>query len=125
MSGSVAAVILMVAGAQLPAPATKTPEPPTSAMPAQRPHASPAAPYRKLFTQPQQSAPLASAHQALQERKQELEGREPKIVCHMKVIPADPHLDPKIIIAPPQDPGVTFHITRIPAPACPGPGVRR
>jgi hypothetical protein len=118
MNGSVAALLMVLMGAQVPSPPAKAPEPPTSATPAQSPKASPAAPYRKLFTQPQQSAPLASAHQALQERKQEMEGREPKIVCHMKVIPVDPHLDPKIVIAPRHEPNLTFHLRRIPAPAC-------
>jgi len=118
MSGSIAAVILMLAGAQLPAAPPKTAEPPTAGPPAQSPNLSPAAPYRKLFIQPQQSAARDRLQQALQDHKDTLNGGEPKIVCHMKVIRIDPRIDPKIIIPPRQEPDQTFHIRRIPAPAC-------
>jgi hypothetical protein len=69
----------------------------------------PSDPYRQLF-------------QSQQALKQALDGqtgtRQPKIVCGMLVVPADPSIDPKMRITPPQDPNVEYKIRAIEPPMC-------
>ena len=55
--------------------------------------ASRANPYQKLF-QPRDLKEVARA----QQRDHARQSTEPRVVCGMKVIPADPRIDPKIFI---------------------------
>ena len=118
MSGSTAALVLALTGVQIPAPPAKTPEPPpqTTAA-AASPSDSATAPYKKLFTPPRDAGARAQLRAALQEQKRRPADREPKIVCGMVVYPADPQVDPKMIVRRPE-PAPTSHIKRIPPPAC-------
>jgi hypothetical protein len=118
MSGSIAALVLGLTVAQIPAPPAKTPEPPSQAtVGSSGPSDSATAPYQKLFTPPRAAAEQPHLQAALQELKRRVEPREPKIVCGMIVYPADPQVDPRMIVRPPEPPP-TFHIKRIPPPAC-------
>jgi len=117
MSGSTAALVIALIGTQVPAPPARTPEPPPQATAAApTPSDSATAPYQKLFTPPLDAAAQAQLHAALQEQERRV-GRKPKIVCSMIVYPADPQVDPKMIVRP-REPAPTFHIKRIPPPAC-------
>ena len=44
--------------------------------------------------------------------------KQPTIVCGMLVIPADPAIDPKMLITPPQDPKVEYRIRTVEPPIC-------
>jgi len=68
-------------------------------------------PFGRLFEQADERA----ARQALQAVRSQKS--EPKIVCGMVVIPADPRIDPKIVVPPPADAG-TSKIRRIVPPVC-------
>jgi hypothetical protein len=66
-------------------------------------------PYGKLF----------QTRQALQQAVgDKANDRTPRVVCGMLVIPADPSLDPKMLITPPQDPSVEYKIRTIDPPVC-------
>ena len=98
--------------ALLAVPAVSGPDQPTSSAPStslvpfqQQPSSS--KPYRQLFEVPgletsvKRPAPIAT----------------PRVVCGMTIIPADPSVDPKILVAPPRED--TRHTPRvIPPPVC-------
>jgi hypothetical protein len=88
-------------------------------------------PYKDLF-KPEGQTPddnLARAQERLREalrRRQQLQhlqpvappGQEtPQVVCGMTIIPADPSIDPKMILEVPAG-SVDFTIKRIPPPVC-------
>lgn len=66
-------------------------------------------PYGRLF---QARPPLA---QAVAEAPQD---SRPKVVCGMLIVPADPTLDPRMRITPPQDPKLEYKIRSIDPPIC-------
>jgi hypothetical protein len=68
-----------------------------------------AKPYGKLF----QARQLWQ--QAIAEKAKDA---KPKVVCGMLIVPADPSLDPKMRIAPPQNPNVEYTIRTIDPPVC-------
>ena len=62
---------------------------------------------------------LFKAQQLLQQAVADKAGdAKPKVVCGMLIIPADPSLDPKMRITPPQDPNVEYKIRAIDPPVC-------
>ena len=68
-------------------------------------------PFGKLFEQAQERAARQALQAVLSQKP------EPKIVCGMVVIQADPRIDPKILVPPPADAG-TSKIRRIVPPVC-------
>jgi hypothetical protein len=66
-------------------------------------------PYGKLF-QAQQLLQQAVADKVKESR--------PTVVCGMVIIPADPSIDPKMRVTPPQDPNVEYKIRTIDPPVC-------
>jgi hypothetical protein len=74
--------------------------------------ASRANPYKNLFKPPDLKA-VARAQQSDSVTR----AREPRVVCGMKVIPADPSIDPKMIIPRPPD-GTRYTMRVIPPPIC-------
>ena len=69
-------------------------------------------PYKKLFQQP----PLDQTARA-ERRADAAASTAPRVVCGMTVIPADPNIDPKMIIRrPPDDTRYTIRV--IPPPLC-------
>jgi hypothetical protein len=126
MNGSVAALLMVLMGAQVPSPPAKAPEPEaaqkagtaTGSIKAPvSPSGSATAPYQKLFDVPSLAAAEAQLKIVLQDQAAHMARPAPKVVCGMVVHPADPQVDPKMIVRPPE-PGPTFHIKRIPPPAC-------
>lgn len=67
-------------------------------------------PYRNLF-QPRDLKEVARAQQ-----DREPKSPRPRVVCGMTIIPADPKIDPKMVIERPRD-GVRYTIRAVP-PAC-------
>jgi hypothetical protein len=66
-------------------------------------------PYGKLF----------EARRALSQAIAEApKDSKPRVVCGMLIIPADPSLDPKMLITPPQDPKLEYKIRTIDPPIC-------
>ena len=68
-------------------------------------------PYQQLF----------AARQALenaQQQKAAAESLKPKVVCGMMIVPADPTIDPKMRITPPQNPNLEYKIRVIEPPIC-------
>ena len=63
-------------------------------------------PYKKLF-EPQKSI----------QRSSEPPAGKPKTVCGMTIVPADPSIDPKMVI-PPKSGGVDYTIRAIDPPIC-------
>lgn len=111
MSGFVAGIVLVVAGAQLPV------QPPAAIDRAPQDTTTPlAGPYQTLFIQPRNAA-RERLGAAVREHARAPATRAPKVVCGMVVVPADPQVDPKMIHRP-VEPGPTYHIKRIPPAAC-------
>ena len=68
-------------------------------------------PYKQLF----------AAQQALKNAQQQQAAAEPlkpKVVCGMMVVPADPTIDPKMRITPPQNPNLEYKIRVVEPPTC-------
>jgi len=67
-------------------------------------------PYQQLF----------AAQQALKSAQQKagVEQLKPKVVCGMMIVPADPTIDPKMRITPPQNPNLEYKIRVIEPPVC-------
>ena len=66
---------------------------------------SPADPYRNLFQPPEVSSVPSSVTPKAQ------------VVCGMTVIPADPSVDPTMVL-PPKNDGVKYTIRAVPPPIC-------
>ena len=66
---------------------------------------APANPYTKLFQLPKGLVDPRPAE------------RKPKVVCGMTIIPADPKIDPKMVVQRPFD-GVDYKIRTIDPPVC-------
>jgi hypothetical protein len=73
--------------------------------------------YKKLFTVSEDAMQKART-QAAAELQRHAARTQPRVVCGMTVIQADPEVDPKIVHRPAPSPTTTFHIKRIPPPAC-------
>ena len=71
-------------------------------------------PYKQLF-EAQTALKLAMAQAQAQAKTSPL---KPKVVCGMMIIPADPTLDPKMRITPPQSPNLEYKIRVIEPPVC-------
>lgn len=67
-------------------------------------------PYQQLF----------AAQQALKGAQQQsaATAQQPKVVCGMMIIPADPTIDPKMRITPPQDSRVEYKIRVVEPTVC-------
>lgn len=68
--------------------------------------------YKQLF-QAQQALKAAVAQE--QARTTPL---KPKVVCGMLIVPADPTVDPKMRITPPQNPKLEYKIRVVEPPVC-------
>jgi hypothetical protein len=88
---------------------TRSPEP-TARLGALRP-AQGATPYSKLFQAPDALKQAVEPQTAKPAPKT-------KIVCGMMVVEADPSLDPKMLVTPPQDPKLTYTIRVFEPPMC-------
>lgn len=115
--------LIVMASVQAP---SSTPAPPEDTITARVPPSDEASaatgigtqPFQKLFTQPKNAATQEErARRLLDAQKQFADRNAPKIVCGMIVIPADPGIDPKMVHRS-GDSSTTFHIRRIPPPAC-------
>ena len=69
-------------------------------------------PYQNLFKPPDLKA-AARAEQRDNARR----ATEPRVVCGMTVIPADPNIDPKIFVERPPDP-TRYTMRIVPPPVC-------
>jgi len=69
-------------------------------------------PYKRLF-EAQTALKLAMAQ--AQARTSPL---KPKVVCGMTIVPADPTIDPKMRITPPQNPNLEYKIRVLEPPVC-------
>jgi hypothetical protein len=69
-------------------------------------------PYQNLFKPPD----LKAAARA-EQRDNATRASEPRVVCGMKVIPADPNIDPKIFVERPAD-ATRYTMRVIPPPIC-------
>jgi hypothetical protein len=71
-------------------------------------------PYKRLFDAQQ------GLKKALEDAQQKTGARpiQPKIVCGMMIVPADPTIDPKMRVTPPQDPNVEYKIRVVEPPIC-------
>jgi hypothetical protein len=65
-------------------------------------------PYKQLF----------AAQQALKAAQPKAEQLKPKVVCGMMIVPADPTIDPKMRITPPQNPNLEYKIRVVEPPVC-------
>ena len=65
-------------------------------------------PYGRLF----------QAQQMLKQAVADKEAARPKVVCGMLIVPADPTLDPRMRVTPPQDPTVEYRIRTLDPPVC-------
>ncbi len=68
-------------------------------------------PYRKLFDA-RESLRQAVAQQTAKP------GPKTKVVCGMTIVEADPSLDPKMAVTPPQDQNLTYTIRAVEPPRC-------
>ena len=66
-------------------------------------------PYKQLFGA--QQAPKKTPQQAAEDLK-------PKVVCGMMIIPANPDLDPKMRVTPPQDSNLEYKMRVAEPPMC-------
>jgi hypothetical protein len=66
-------------------------------------------PYRTLFPLPAAPVPAPDAARDT-----------PRIVCGMRVIPADPNIDPRIRVSLPNNPPVHHTLRVLPPPVCTG-----
>jgi hypothetical protein len=69
-------------------------------------------PYQNLFKPPD----LKAAARA-EQRDNATRATEPRVVCGMKVIPADPNIDPKIFVERRADP-TRYTMRIVPPPVC-------
>ncbi len=69
-------------------------------------------PYKQLF-EAQTALKLAMA-----QAQAKTSPLEPKVVCGMMIVPADPTIDPKMRITPPQNPNLEYKIRVIEPPMC-------
>lgn len=69
-------------------------------------------PYKQLF---EAQTALKSAVAQAQAQASPL---KPKVVCGMMIVPADPTIDPKMRITPPQNPNLEYKIRVIEPPIC-------
>lgn len=68
--------------------------------------------YKQLFQA--QQAPKA----AIAQEQAKAAPLKPKVVCGMMIVPADPTIDPKMRITPPQNPSLEYKIRVIEPPIC-------
>jgi hypothetical protein len=62
---------------------------------------------------------LFTLQQPLQDaRKADAAPLKPKVVCGMMIVPADPTIDPKMRVTPPQDPKLEYKIRVVEPPMC-------
>jgi hypothetical protein len=62
---------------------------------------------------------LFTLQQPLKDAKQvDAAPLKPKVVCGMLIVPADPTIDPKMRITPPQDPNLEYKIRVVEPPLC-------
>jgi hypothetical protein len=73
--------------------------------------------FKKLFTVSEDAIQKARLQAAAELERQTFSTR-PRVVCGMTVIQADPRIDPAMIHRPAPSSTTTFHIKRIPPPAC-------
>jgi hypothetical protein len=77
----------------------------------------PKSPYRTLFGGQRARVSEARVAEALREATAARTGKQPAVVCGMTIFPADPSVDPKMLMTPP--PSDTRHTIRsIPPPVC-------
>ena len=76
-----------------------------------------AQPFRKLFTVSEDTIQKAKLQAAAALERQAF-STQPRVVCGMTVIQADPLIDPKMVHRPAPSSTTTFHIKRIPPPGC-------
>lgn len=115
------AVVIALAVAQAPGsiPSTREPAGPgpiTFRAEGRSESAVGAQPFRKLFTAPEDTQKARLQAAAALERQ--AFDAQPRVVCGMTVIQADPRFDQKMIHRPAPSSTTTFHIKRIPPPAC-------
>jgi hypothetical protein len=73
--------------------------------------------FKKLFTVSEDAIQKARLQAAAELERQAFD-TQPRVVCGMTVIQADPRIDPKMIHRPAPSSPTTFHIKRIPPTAC-------
>ena len=73
--------------------------------------------FKKLFTVSEDEIQKAQLHAAAALERQAFNA-QPRVVCGMKVIQADPEIDPKMIHRPAPSSTPTFHIRRMPPTTC-------
>jgi hypothetical protein len=102
----IVSVMLFTAGPAVAGQSATTPA--TARFGAQRP--APASPYRQLF----------EAQKALQSAIEETQASssQPKVVCGMLIVPADPKIDPKIAVPSNKAPNLEFKIRVMEPPVC-------
>lgn len=61
---------------------------------------------------------LFAAQSLLKEAQQQAEALKPKVVCGMLIVPANPAIDPKMRVTPPQDPKLEYKIRVVEPPVC-------
>jgi hypothetical protein len=115
-------VLIVVAAAQAPGetPAGREPRGPAPALFSIAPAAETAVgtePYKRLCTASRDSSRKAQERLAAQVEEQAVSPRS-RIVCGMRVIQADPVIDPKIVHRSSADANRTFHIKKIPPTTC-------
>lgn len=102
------AAAVMALGATL-ASAGQTPP---SVAPAQTPQAKP---YESLFAPSGQIRPAPPAPRVVVPEREA--APKPRVVCGMTLIPADPTVDPRIAVTPPQT-ATRYTILAVPPPMC-------
>jgi hypothetical protein len=73
--------------------------------------------FKKLLTVSEDAMQKARL-QAAMELQRQASNAQPRVVCGMTVVPADPEIDPKMIHRPAASSTTTFHIKRIAPRAC-------
>jgi hypothetical protein len=75
----------------------------------------PSSPYAKLF---EVGRPLTRGTAPAVPAEEVERPARPQVVCGMVIVPADPSLDPRMRVTPPQDPSVEYTIRAFEPPIC-------
>ena len=67
---------------------------------------------------PSESNPYNKLFEPLKGRSTEAPVKTPKVACGMTIIPADPAIDPKMAIPPPQNRNLSYTMRSIDPPHC-------
>jgi hypothetical protein len=116
------AALLVIAATQASGPGAAKPEPAGAAPVTLAAQGAPETAggthsFKKLFTASQDATEKAQLAAQMELQRHALNA-QPRVVCGMKLIQADPGIDPKMILRPAPSSTTTFHIRRIPAASC-------